>query len=120
MPAMESCSTTKARCVEKPCYTENYTRPHTLKLNLQIACSWKSGLITGWGHARDYVEMQWLMLQQEQAEIMSLPPCITVCVILAAAAESRHPDVLERIKVGEKISDAAENVWIRAISGRPR
>ena len=21
-----------------------------------------------WGHAKDYVEMQWLMLQQEQAE----------------------------------------------------
>ena len=21
-----------------------------------------------WGHARDYVEMQWLMLQQEKAE----------------------------------------------------
>ena len=24
--------------------------------------------LRGWGHARDYVEMQWLMLQQEQPE----------------------------------------------------
>jgi GDPmannose 4,6-dehydratase len=26
------------------------------------------GALRDWGHARDYVEMQWLMLQQEQAE----------------------------------------------------
>ena len=26
-----------------------------------------------WGHAKDYVEMQWLMLQQKPRKIMSLP-----------------------------------------------
>jgi GDPmannose 4,6-dehydratase len=33
-----------------------------------------------WGHARDYVEMQWLMLQQEVPKTSSLPPaCSTAC-----------------------------------------
>ena len=32
-------------------------------------CLYKgSRLLRDWGHARDYVEMQWLMLQQKQPE----------------------------------------------------
>jgi len=40
-----------------------------IKLGLQD-CVWLGNLNAkrDWGHARDYVEMQWLMLQQEQAE----------------------------------------------------
>jgi GDPmannose 4,6-dehydratase len=40
-----------------------------IKLNLQD-CLYLGNLDAkrDWGHARDYVEMQWLMLQQEQAE----------------------------------------------------
>ena len=40
-----------------------------IKLNLQ-ECLYLGNLdsLRDWGHAKDYVEMQWLMLQQEQAE----------------------------------------------------
>lgn len=40
-----------------------------IKLNLQD-CLYLGNLdsLRDWGHAKDYVEMQWLMLQQEQAE----------------------------------------------------
>ncbi|MGB4812482.1 MAG: GDP-mannose 4,6-dehydratase [Methylophilaceae bacterium] len=40
-----------------------------IKLNLQ-ECLYLGNIdaLRDWGHARDYVEMQWLMLQQEQAE----------------------------------------------------
>lgn len=40
-----------------------------IKLNLQ-SCLYLGNLdaLRDWGHAKDYVEMQWLMLQQEQAE----------------------------------------------------
>ena len=40
-----------------------------IKLGLQD-CLWMGNLDArrDWGHAKDYVEMQWLMLQQEQAE----------------------------------------------------
>jgi GDPmannose 4,6-dehydratase len=40
-----------------------------IKLNLQ-QCLYLGNLdsLRDWGHARDYVEMQWLMLQQEQAD----------------------------------------------------
>jgi GDPmannose 4,6-dehydratase len=35
-----------------------------------------------WGHARDYVEMQWLMLQQDQPRTSSSPPaCNTACAV---------------------------------------
>ena len=34
-----------------------------------------------WGHARDYVEMQWLMLQQDKPRTTSSPPAgSTACV----------------------------------------
>ena len=40
-----------------------------IKLNLQ-SCLFLGNLnsLRDWGHAKDYVEMQWLMLQQDQAE----------------------------------------------------
>ena len=50
--------------------TRKITRALTrIKLNLQN-CLFLGNLdsLRDWGHARDYVEMQWLMLQQEQAE----------------------------------------------------
>ena len=43
-----------------------------------------------WGHAKDYVEMQWLMLQQEQAEDFVIATGVQVTVrefVLRAAAE---------------------------------
>ncbi|MGK4818491.1 GDP-mannose 4,6-dehydratase, partial [Salmonella enterica] len=40
-----------------------------IKLGLQ-ECLYLGNMdaLRDWGHARDYVEMQWLMLQQEQPE----------------------------------------------------
>lgn len=43
-----------------------------------------------WGHARDYIEMQWLMLQQEQAEDFVIATGIQYSVrdfVIAAASE---------------------------------
>jgi len=60
---------------ESPVRGENFvTRKITralarIKLNLQ-KCLYLGNLDAkrDWGHARDYIEMQWLMLQQEQAD----------------------------------------------------
>ena len=60
---------------ESPVRGENFvTRKITralarIKLNLQ-ECLYLGNLDAkrDWGHARDYIEMQWLMLQQEQAD----------------------------------------------------
>ena len=47
-----------------------------IKLDLQD-CLYLGNLdsLRDWGHAKDYVEMQWLMLQQEQAEDFVIATC---------------------------------------------
>lgn len=62
-----------------------------IKLGLQ-ECLYLGNLdaLRDWGHARDYVEMQWLMLQQEQAEDFVIATGVQYSVrqfIDAAAAE---------------------------------
>ena len=69
-PATASCSTTSRRCAARSFVTRKITRGLArIKLGLQ------ERLYLGnldakrdWGHARDYVEAQWLMLQQPAAE----------------------------------------------------
>lgn len=70
MPVMAFYSTMKVHSEEKPLSLVKSTRALArIKLGLQ------ERLYLGnmdakrdWGHARDYVEMQWLMLQQERPE----------------------------------------------------
>lgn len=62
-----------------------------IKLGLQD-CMWMGNIDAkrDWGHARDYVEMQWLMLQQQQAEDFVIATGVQYSVrdfINAAAAE---------------------------------
>ena len=52
-----------------------------------------------WGHARDYVEMQWLMLQQEQPEDFVIATGVQFSVrqmVEEAAKNRRHPAALGR------------------------
>ena len=37
-----------------------------IKLDCRRYVSWESDAKRDWGHAKDYVEMQWLMLQQSE------------------------------------------------------
>jgi len=70
MPATASCSTTKAPSAAKPSVTRKITRALArIKLGLQD-CLFLGNMDAkrDWGHAKDYVEMQWLMLQQDQPE----------------------------------------------------
>ncbi|MFK2904142.1 GDP-mannose 4,6-dehydratase [Dyella ginsengisoli] len=62
-----------------------------IKLGLQT-CLYLGNLdaLRDWGHAKDYVEMQWLMLQQEQAEDFVIATGVQYSVrefVNAAAAE---------------------------------
>jgi GDPmannose 4,6-dehydratase len=58
---------------ESPVRGENFVTRKISRAVARIACGLESCLFIGnldakrdWGHARDYVEMQWLMLQQDQ------------------------------------------------------
>src|SRR5471030_563485 len=60
---------------ESPLRGETFVTRKITRAVAKIAMGLQSGLFLGnldaqrdWGHARDYVEMQWLMLQQEKAE----------------------------------------------------
>jgi GDPmannose 4,6-dehydratase len=44
-----------------------------------------------WGHARDYVECMWLMLQQEQAEDFVIATGETTTVRCALSRTHTHP-----------------------------
>ena len=65
-----------------------------------------------WGHARDYVEVQWLMLQQEKPEDFVIATGVQYCVrdfLNAAAAEVGIQVRWEGSGVDEKGYDAAGN-----------
>ena len=69
-PATASCSTTSRPVRGETFVTRKITRALArIKLGLQD-CLYLGNLDAkrDWGHARDYVEMQWLMLQQEKPE----------------------------------------------------
>jgi GDPmannose 4,6-dehydratase len=68
-----------------------------------------------WGHARDYVEMQWLMLQQEQAEDFVIATGVQFSVrdFVDAAARELDMQITWRGKgVDEKGYDKAGNVVV--------
>ena len=73
-----------------------------------------------WGHARDYVEMQWLMLQQQQAEDFVIATGVQYSVrdfVVAAAGELGMAIRWEGEGVGEK-GYAADGKCIVAIDPR--
>ena len=70
MPATASSSTTNPPFAARPSSPARSPAPWPASpLGLQN-CLYLGNLdsLRDWGHARDYVEMQWLMLQQEQPE----------------------------------------------------
>lgn len=104
---------------ESPVRGENFvTRKITralprIKLGLQN-CLYLGNLNAkrDWGHARDYVEMQWLMLQQEQPEDFVIATGVQYSVrdFVEAAAEELGISVRwEGEGVGEKGYDAQGN-----------
>jgi len=70
MPVTACCLITKARYAVRPLLPAKLPAlwPR-IKLGLQD-CLYLGNMdsLRDWGHAKDYVEMQWLMLQQEQAD----------------------------------------------------
>ena len=69
-----------------------------------------------WGHARDYIEMQWLMLQQEQAEDFVIATGIQYSVrdfVDAAAKELGIRITWSGEGVNEKGSDQYGNVIVK-------
>ena len=84
-----------------------------IKLGLQD-CLYLGNLdsLRDWGHARDYVEMQWLMLQQEQAEDFVIATGVQYSVrdfVNAAAAELGISLRWEGSGIDEKGHDAGGN-----------
>jgi len=68
-----------------------------------------------WGHAKDYVEMQWMMLQQEKAEDFVIATGEQYSVrefVDAAAAELDMPLKWEGSGVDQKARDAAGKVVV--------
>jgi len=82
---------------ESPERRENFVTRKITRTLTRIVLGLQDCLVLGnlsvkrdWGHARDYVEMQWLMLQQEQAEDFVIATGIQHSVrdfVEAAAAE---------------------------------
>ena len=65
MPATASSLTTNLRSAAKPSLPEDHTSLARIHLGLQERLYLGNlDALRDWGHARDYVEMQWLMLQQ--------------------------------------------------------
>jgi GDPmannose 4,6-dehydratase len=104
---------------ESPVRGENFvTRKITralarIKLGLQD-CLYLGNLEAkrDWGHAKDYVEMQWLMLQQEQPEDFVIATGVQYCVRDFVKAASEELDIKIRWDgqgVNEKGYDAVGN-----------
>lgn len=74
-----------------------------------------------WGHARDYVEMQWLMLQQEQAEDFVIATGIQHSVRKFVECAARELGIVLRFEgsgVDEiAIVDAVENAELKVKQG---
>jgi GDPmannose 4,6-dehydratase len=91
-----------------------------VKVGLQ-ACLYLGNLDAkrDWGHARDYVEMQWLMLQQDEAEDFVIATGEQHSVrefVMAAAAELGIPLSWEGSGVEEKGYDAQGNCIVQVDS----
>jgi GDPmannose 4,6-dehydratase len=91
-----------------------------VKVGLQ-ACLYLGNLDAkrDWGHARDYVEMQWLMLQQDEAEDFVIATGEQHSVrefVTAAAAELGIPLSWEGSGVEEKGYDAQGNCIVQVDS----
>lgn len=88
-----------------------------IKLQLQD-CLYLGNLdaLRDWGHARDYVEMQWLMLQQEQAEDFVIATGVQYSVrqfVETAAAELDIQLTWTGVGVDETATDQHGNVIVK-------
>jgi GDPmannose 4,6-dehydratase len=82
LPATESCSTTKAPFRGETFVTRKITRA-TAKISLGLQDKiWLGNLDAqrDWGHARDYVDAMWLMMQQPVAEDFVIATGVTTAV----------------------------------------
>ena len=88
-----------------------------IKLGLQ-ACLYLGNLdaLRDWGHAKDYVEMQWLMLQQDTAEDFVIATGVQYNVrdfVNAAAKELNIPISWQGQGVNETGTDSNGNVIVK-------
>ena len=88
-----------------------------IKLGLQ-ACLYLGNLdaLRDWGHAKDYVEMQWLMLQQDTAEDFVIATGLQYSVrdfVNAAAKELNMPINWQGQGVNETGTDSNGNVIVK-------
>ena len=69
MPASAYCLTIEAHATMKLSYPENIQGLANISQDLEEFIN-KGNLdaLRGWGHAKNYVHMQWMLLQQDQAE----------------------------------------------------
>jgi GDPmannose 4,6-dehydratase len=112
MPATESCSIMKARSGARPSSrARSRARWRASSLSL-LDCLYLGNLDArrDWGHARDYVEAQWLMLQQKSAEDFVIASGVQYSVrdfVDAAASELGMRITWKGQGVEEKGYDAA-------------
>lgn len=93
-----------------------------IKLNLQD-CLYLGNMdsLRDWGHAKDYVEMQWLMLQQEQAEDFVIATGVQYSVRDFVNIAAKELDITVRWEgkgVDEKGYDAATGKCIVRVDPR--
>lgn len=88
-----------------------------IKLNLQD-CLYLGNMdsLRDWGHAKDYVEMQWLMLQQEQAEDFVIATGVQYSVRQFVDAAAKELDIQikwQGVGVDETGTDQNGNVIVK-------
>ena len=108
MPATAFCSTTNRPCRGETFVTRKITRalgPHQAQGLQDCLYLGNMDALRDWGHAKDYVEMQWLMLQQDQPEDFVIATGVQYSVrdfVNAAAKELGMPIPWKGKGVNEK------------------
>ncbi len=84
-------------------------------------CLWLGnlGALRDWGHARDYVEMQWLMLQQERPEDFVIATGVQYSVRQFVDLAARELGIVLRFD-GSGAAETAVVEGVEAVKGRPR
>ena len=112
MPATAFCSITNRRYAAKPLSrARSPARLSRIKLGLQD-CLYLGNLnsLRDWGHAKDYVEMQWLMLQQDKPEDFVIATGVQYSVRDFVNAAAKELDMVISWK-GEGVEEKGYDVF---------
>ena len=85
-PAMGCCSTMSPRRVKR-CDAQDHRGLARVDAG-PTTSSWAISPLRDWGHARDYVEMQWLMLQQGNEDFVIATGRREACAASLSSAQS--------------------------------